>query len=120
MRVVVVLLCVAPLFAATPAYLVKDINTTAQPGDSFPTHFVTLGNLAFFTKSNSAAHPLQLWRTDGTDGGTFSLGATDDALVVWNGRVWFRSAGALSSTDGSIVGTTKVSLPHAVTAASLM
>lgn len=57
--------------AAQPAALVRDINQQLHPGrDSSPSRFTEVGGIVFFVASD-AAHGSELWRTDGTPGGTF-------------------------------------------------
>ncbi len=53
----------------TSTQLVKDI---LSPGASSPDGFITVGNLVFFTAVNPV-NRRELWRTDGTDAGTFRV-----------------------------------------------
>lgn len=50
--------------------LVTDINT--QPGSSFPSNFIQIGTITFFTASLEEFGS-ELWRTDGTDEGTYMV-----------------------------------------------
>jgi ELWxxDGT repeat protein len=120
--IVAVLLAVSA-FAATPAYLVKDINTTLSPAGSNPHRFLEMGALSFFVAGNlpgTNAAP-QLWRTDGTEAGTFQVGQGGEGKIVWNGRLWFSGGhGDLWSTDGTVAGTQKITLPDGVYAYTFM
>lgn len=49
--------------------LVRDINRTALPFDSNPSWFMGCGGALFF-RARTAATGVELWRTDGTPGGT--------------------------------------------------
>jgi len=70
--------------------------------------FVEGENVLFFTDPDDA-----LWRTDGTDEGTFRLGdvrADSSDVVAWNGTLFFSKfdAGGLWRSDGTQEGTVKV------------
>jgi len=100
--------------------LIRNINTG---GSADPVSFLTLGNQILFT-AHDFDHGRQLWRTDGTESGTFQLQdiarAGDDAHValggpdtIINGVAYF-TAGEnaaypdLWRTDGTIAGTYKI------------
>ena len=102
-----------PLLGGGAPYLVKDINEHVAPASSWPSRFTTLGSLVFFTTSDSSyGYPGELWRTDGTETGTFRINAGPvHRRVVFNGRLWFLSGGALWSTDGTVAGTQQLALP---------
>jgi ELWxxDGT repeat protein len=105
-------LLTVPVQAANSAYLVKDINTIVYGAGSNPDHFVTIGNLSFFT--TNTGNPLEIWRTDGTEAGTFRILDGGESRVVWNGRLWFTRARAeVWSTDGTVAGTRQLLLPEA-------
>jgi ELWxxDGT repeat protein len=59
----------SPLLAGQPAHLVKDLTTTVTKLGSSPNNFVDVGGIVFFTASDDANRK-ELWRTDGTEGGT--------------------------------------------------
>lgn len=62
----------APVAAATP-HLVKDIDTVGRPESSSPHAFGDiLSGLVFFTADDGQTGD-ELWRSDGTPGGTFRL-----------------------------------------------
>jgi hypothetical protein len=48
---------------------VKDINTTTSTASSFPNPGVQIGNITYFI-ANDGVNGRELWRTDGTPGGT--------------------------------------------------
>ncbi|HYM62422.1 MAG TPA: IPT/TIG domain-containing protein, partial [Thermoanaerobaculia bacterium] len=90
---------------------------------SFPDHFVTMGSLVFFNRTDFYGNPMELWRTDGTEAGTFYLAAGGFSKVAWNGRLWFLSSNASNqiwSTDGTVAGTTAFTLPSPLAAFVLM
>jgi ELWxxDGT repeat protein len=101
--------------------LIRNINIG---GSADPGNFLTFGDQILFS-AHDFDHGRQLWRTDGTESGTFQLqdivGAGDDAHVtlggpdtIINGVAYF-TAGEnqaypdLWRTDGTIAGTSKVS-----------
>ena len=53
-------------------YLVKDINPLLVPADSDPADFRSLGPVVLFTADDGSTGR-ELWRSDGTTGGTFRL-----------------------------------------------
>jgi ELWxxDGT repeat protein len=58
---------------AGPAFLVRNIDDGADPKESSrPRDFVAAGDLVFFT-ADDGEHGRELWRTDGTPGGTILL-----------------------------------------------
>ena len=52
------------------AAMVKDINS--GPGDSFPTYLAEFGDLLLFSARDQTGDT-ELWRSDGTDGGTYEI-----------------------------------------------
>src|SRR5205814_1484689 len=52
------------------AHQVKDINTTLSAAGSNPIGGVTIGNISYFTATESA-NGYELWRSDGTEAGTW-------------------------------------------------
>jgi ELWxxDGT repeat protein len=52
--------------------LVKDINSLSQSADSLPDGYVTVGSIVFFSADDGETGK-ELWRTDGTAGGTYRL-----------------------------------------------
>lgn len=112
-------------WAQTPG-LLKDISNRTN---SSSINFVAnLGSLSFFA-ANDGINGLELWRTDGTEAGTFMLkdiapglnGSIPDPFgaEVLNGAVYFNATGTsagLWKTDGTVEGTQLVSsapgVPH--------
>jgi len=111
---------------AQPAFQVKDFNTTradnigygpfVYPGGSS----ATLGGTLFFTASDGI-HGSELWRTDGTQGGTRliadicpgSCGSGPQQLTVSGGQIFFLAqdgfhSGGLWKSDGTTAGTVLV------------
>jgi ELWxxDGT repeat protein len=69
----VLLLGLAPAAeAALTPRLVKDINTVPSPASSWPSNFVTAGDVSFFAADDPDTGR-ELWRTDGTATGTYQL-----------------------------------------------
>jgi len=58
--------------ASLQPYLVKDINQLLVPADSDPADFHSLGPVVLFTADDGSTGR-ELWRSDGTTGGTFRL-----------------------------------------------
>lgn len=93
---------------------VKGLNGSVE-NDSFG----IVGNLVFFTtvyRVNQSYHKYQLWRTDGTEEGTFLLtdtnGNGDDGvtgkILNFNNKAYYslnNGSGQIWSTDGTIQGT---------------
>ena len=86
----------------------SDNNPAGQP--------VAIGSLAYFTKQEGIS-PRQVWRTDGTDAGTFQLTHLTDSgaarPVAQNGKAVFPTYSddgpdALWETDGTVAGTRKL------------
>ncbi|MCA9213603.1 MAG: peptidylprolyl isomerase, partial [Planctomycetales bacterium] len=89
-------------------------------GSSFPRDFVQVGNVAFFV-GNDGVNGRELWKTDGTVGGTTlvldinpGLGSSDPTgLVEHNGMLYFaaddgETGNELWKSDGTAAGTTLV------------
>ncbi len=121
------LVAAVPAVAQSPAYLVKDINrASVDPFTSgaYPLGFVLLGGRAYFT-AGDAAHGRELWRSDGTPGGTtlvadLNPGQDDSSprdLTVIDGALWFRAwdgrrGCGVWRSDGSPAGTRLVAIVH--------
>jgi ELWxxDGT repeat protein len=109
----------------------KPIHSPDDPegGAESPYNFTVVGGLGYFTafEADSYVYPLELWRTDGTTGGTVSLtdfnvgdyyrGSGPHSVTDLNGKVLFVGAGDrgygspmsdLWTTDGTKAGTTMV------------
>jgi ELWxxDGT repeat protein len=89
------LLALAVPAAALTPHLVKDINPVPSSQGSAPADYVTVGNLAFFTATDSITGR-ELWRTDGTEAGTFQVVDAcpgecigDPRFVAQNGTSYF-------------------------------
>lgn len=110
----------------TPAgtMMIKDLNT--QPGafggtlNSYPTQFTVSGGVTYFV-AEPVSNSRQLWRTDGTDIGTFIVRQINPGQVATFGDSIFDFAGTLYfsanesgtgvelwKTDGTSVGTVLV------------
>ncbi|MFZ2492445.1 MAG: IPT/TIG domain-containing protein, partial [Thermoanaerobaculia bacterium] len=107
MRAVAILTFIACLassvHAEDDAYLVKDINQIAVQTGSFPSKFVTLGDVVVFDKCDSLGYPLALWRSDGSEAGTYRLGGIAYFKLAWKHRVWYAGEriNELWSSDGT-------------------
>src|SRR3954467_15254790 len=86
-----VLLLTAPLAGAelTPR-LVKDINLIPEAASSLPSDYVTVGGVTFFAADDGDTGK-ELWRTDGTPGGTYRLTDAPGAQSFQNvdGKLFF-------------------------------
>jgi ELWxxDGT repeat protein len=89
---------------------VKRLGSTNPAGYSRPVPF---GSLALFP-ADTPENGARVWRTDGTDAGTFpvspSTGSLQSRLTEYNGAVYFQmvdptSGRSLWRTDGSLGGT---------------
>ncbi len=124
--IVLVLLLSSLRLAANEPYLVKDIDQNLSYSSSFPDHFATLGSLAIFSTTDFYSNEAALYRTDGSDSGTFLLAPTGFGKVIWNNRVWFiettdgmppiySAASSLWSSDGTVAGTSSAGIALPVT-----
>ena len=99
-------------------YLVKNINPA---GSSSPGGFVTYRGVTYF-RADDGASGSELWRTDGTEGGTTlvhdsnpgSASSAPVSMTGFDGRVYFAATTAeqgreLWSSDGTAEGTRLVS-----------
>jgi ELWxxDGT repeat protein len=69
----------APVLAAEP-YMVKDIDPLPRNQSSFPRSFLSLDNGIALFGANLAELDAELWRSDGTPGGTYQL---SDTCATW-------------------------------------
>lgn len=114
-----------PALALEP-YLVKDINPVPGPADhSNPSELVTLGDAVLFFAHDGVSR--QLWRSDGTAGGTWLISeicqpqdrcfGTPQAFQVTERLYFFLATGepdaglSLWVTDGTAGGTLRLSDP---------
>jgi ELWxxDGT repeat protein len=68
--VILALTATLPVAGVEP-YMVRDINLTHEPAGSYPDMLASLGDLALFQAGT--LYGRDLWRTDGTPGGTYKL-----------------------------------------------
>ncbi|MCU0724694.1 MAG: hypothetical protein MUE73_02725 [Planctomycetes bacterium] len=114
------LVLLAVCFAAGgtgPAELLKDINQVPSPVGSWPTSFTLFDGNVYFTASSSTTGS-ELWRSDGTPGGTGLVrdinpgppGANPARPTELNGALYFAAGDGyrgveLWKTDGTAAGT---------------
>lgn len=103
------------------ANLIKDINTTPSTGSSSPASILQVGATSYFTARVDGLGT-ELWRTDGTAGGTSivkDITAGDNVngpryLTNVNGTLFFQASDGFSGlelwkSDGTASGTVMVS-----------
>ncbi len=99
-------------------YMVKDINTVEDTGDSYPGPFTAKNNLVYFTVTNvSLGYGAELMRSDGTDPGTYMVkdinqgfDSTPQNITNINGTLYFAAYEELTGielykSDGTEAGT---------------
>jgi ELWxxDGT repeat protein len=104
----------APVSAATPPAMIKDINPN---GDANPTGMTVIGSTLYFA-ANDGTHGVELWRSDGTAAGTKMVknirprgkSSSPDHLVNFNGTLMFTANDGthgreLWKSDGTAAGT---------------
>jgi ELWxxDGT repeat protein len=100
--------------AAQPAARVADLTTVGATG-SGPSGFARLGSLVLFAAAD-AANGRELWRTDGTDGGTWLVkdlhsgpdSSFPESFTAVGSRMFFTAEDRLWWTDGTGAGTVPV------------
>ena len=107
--------------ASGPAHLVKDINTTPTvDSGSAPNRFLRVGGITFFM-AKLPATGFELWRTDGTEAGTFLVkdsnpgpaGSGNGSITAASGTLYFgaydgANGDELWKSDGTEAGTVLV------------
>src|SRR6185369_2076077 len=100
--------------------LIKDINTSGAGNTSNAGEFVTIGSITYFS-ANDGVHGQELWRSDGTDAGTYlvkdinpgSGNSSPQSLTNVNGTLFFTAydptnGSELWKSDGTAAGTVLV------------
>ena len=117
--IVTFLLSCAPVqLFAQPAHLVKDIFNLPAAAGSNPQKFPQVGSTIFFFAASDTANGTELWKTDGTPGGTMLVrdillgpfGSQPDCLQPYQGKVIFLASEESTGTqlwqsDGTAAGT---------------
>src|SRR5438105_338432 len=104
----------AGLFAQ-PAFLVKDIDPYPFTVSPFKGEMVAAGGLVFIPLDDGI-HGNELWRSDGTEAGTYLLtdicpgicSSYPSTLTPFGGSLYFLAGGGLWKTDGTKAGTVQV------------
>ena len=82
MRAFILCFLLALPAAGVEPYLVKDIRPESTTEGSHPSHLVTFdGAVLFFVYSGSSGSGRELWRSDGTEAGTFPLLESDASVL---------------------------------------
>src|SRR5262245_1984076 len=115
--VVAALLATPQPAQAQLARRVKDINTTTSSAGSNPSSGIQIGNITYFN-ANDGVNGTELWRTDGTPGGTWLVkdirlgsGSSSPALMTnLNGTLIFAASNEINGrgiwkSDGTAAGT---------------
>ena len=102
----------------TPATTHQLLNLNPEvAASSSPFGLTAAGDLLFF-RANDGILPSQIWRSDGTGGGTFRLTSDPSSnpsfnlLTPWNGALYFkREYDELWRSDGTVAGTAELYPP---------
>ena len=94
----------------------RPVHEINPAGDAFPAFppldyrapIVVLDGVAYFRVTGGTAQGL--WRSDGTDGGTFLLKASGSDPVIYGSSIVFRTPTGMWKTDGTLAGTTQLML----------
>jgi ELWxxDGT repeat protein len=94
---------------------VKEINSSGSKSYNFPTNFKSINRKVFFSADNGESG-MELWVSDGTSRGTImidivegSLGSSPSLFTDVNGVVYFQANLSLFRTNGTAMGTSKIS-----------
>ena len=106
----------ASTLPAQTTTLVEALPPALVEGSSDPEFFVASHGFALFTIRDPSGSGLDLWRTDGTTAGTFSLNTSapghsnsfDSVMVDLAGTVYYARGNQLWKSDGTVAGTTMV------------
>jgi ELWxxDGT repeat protein len=96
--------------------LLKDINVGAGDSDSYTTtftigwnrEFTAMDGVVYFTATDGN-HPVTLWKSDGTTGGTSEVySVTPGHLTVFNGELYFAGASGPTVNCGKVTALKRV------------
>jgi ELWxxDGT repeat protein len=93
---------------------VREIHPTGDAFSRFPAidyrpTIVALNGIAYFRATQGSSAAAALWRSDGTEEGTFALKAGGQYPTIYDSAVVFSSPTGLWRTDGTLAGTTQFS-----------
>lgn len=94
-----------PAARALTPYLVKDINPNLTPASSSPRQFVALGGAGLFIADGDTGGPA-LWRSDGTEEGTYPLLSCDGCVAGYPRAVAYTDSSYFFSMNPRSGGTT--------------
>ncbi len=102
-------------------YVVKDVYPGSNSGVISWANMVVLNNVLYFTADAGTGSGMELWRSDGTNAGTYMLkdiypgatGGTPLNFIVFKDKIYFRASdnvngSELWSSDGTAAGTVLV------------
>src|SRR5258706_8409496 len=99
----IVLILSPHLIQAQNFHLVKDINTASN---SDPSSFRAANGIIYFA-ANDGIHGKELWRTDGTDTGTYMVKDINEGtessspadMTESNGKIYFKAYTSVTGTE---------------------
>jgi ELWxxDGT repeat protein len=94
------------------------LGETSGFGSYGPAAWVTRQDILYFASDSGQGHGAELWRTDGTPGGTFEVadivpgpaGSNPGFLTAFQGRIYFAAGSGFWQSDGTAAGTVPLAM----------